>query len=287
MFKKLISCISSLLILSCSVVCFAGDNFNILDVGGTVGSSITGATITSSAISSSTGAFTTLTSSGLTGLGGATNSNTVLNVAATNPLSGTDQTGIISSIVGSSAATASITGMQVRGITAAASYTSTLVNSLRVIAPAAGAGSTITRALGIRVSMPTVGGTGNAAIADVVTFSGSWFIYQTVRGDSLFTGHHAFTGTAPGIGTGASDCGTTPVISGNDTTGIVTVGSGTNGGVCTLTFANSWTSRPVCMVQNETTANLARGTDATTLLFKITGTFVAGDTLSYHCFSPT
>lgn len=284
MFKKLLV-LTSLVVFSVSIQ--AGNNFNILDVGSVSGPSIDSATITNSPISGSTGAFTTLTSSGLVGLGGTTNSAAVLTVGATNPLSGADQTGVLSSIIGTSAATSSITGMQVRGITAAAAYTSTLVNSLRVIAPTAGAGSTITRALGLRVSIPTVGGTGNAAIADVVNYSGSWFIYQAIRGDSLFTGHHAFTGTAPTVGTGASDCGTSPAITGNDTTGIVTVGSGTNGGVCTLTFANSWTSRPVCMVQNETTANLARGTASSTTLFKITGTFVAGDTLSYICIGPT
>jgi hypothetical protein len=49
--------------------------------------------------------------------------------------------------------------------------------------------------------------------------------------------HVIYTGTAPGVATGAGDCGTSPSVAGNDSVGRVTVGSSTNGGKCTLTFS--------------------------------------------------
>src|SRR5207237_673773 len=48
-------------------------------------------------------------------------------------------------------------------------------------------------------------------------------------------GHQITTGTTPALGSGASDCGTSPSIGGNDSAGRVTVGSA-NGGSCTITF---------------------------------------------------
>jgi hypothetical protein len=96
------------------------------------------------------------------------------------------------------------------------------------------------------------------------------------------TGHIEFSGTAPSVASGATDCGTSPSISGNDNAGIVTVGSGVNGGKCTLTFANAWTNHAICNVSDETTGNLVRPV-ATTTTMAITGTLVAGDTLVYSC----
>jgi hypothetical protein len=95
--------------------------------------------------------------------------------------------------------------------------------------------------------------------------------------------HGYFTGTLPNIGAGATDCGTSPVIAGNDNVGRVTVGSGANGGKCTLTFHHSWTSTaPVCTVADQTTANLVRPVVSVSTL-AITGTLVPGDTLGYIC----
>ena len=72
-------------------------------------------------------------------------------------------------------------------------------------------------------------------------------------------GHQIMTGATPAIGSGASDCGTSPSIGGNDSAGRVTVGAG-NGGQCTITFATSWPNPPVCSAFNETTGNLVRPT---------------------------
>lgn len=96
-------------------------------------------------------------------------------------------------------------------------------------------------------------------------------------------GHQVFTGTAPAVGSGASDCGTAPVVAGNDSAGRVTVGSGANGGKCTITFAQSWPSPPVCTAFDETSGVLLRPTGATTALVALSGALTAGDVLSYSC----
>lgn len=95
--------------------------------------------------------------------------------------------------------------------------------------------------------------------------------------------HVTYSGSAsPSVASGALDCGTTPAIAGNDNLGRVTVGSSTNGGVCTLTFQTAWAHAPICQVFNETTANMLRPVVTTTTL-AITGTLLAGDSVSYRC----
>lgn len=97
-------------------------------------------------------------------------------------------------------------------------------------------------------------------------------------------GHLSFLGTVPAVATGAGDCGTSPAIVGNDSVGRITVGSSTNGGKCTVTFANAWTTNaPVCRASNETTSNLIRPASASTTTVAFTGTLTAGDVLSYSC----
>lgn len=98
------------------------------------------------------------------------------------------------------------------------------------------------------------------------------------------SGHIEYTGTStPSVATGATDCGTTPSIVGNDILGRVTVGSGLNGGKCTITFnSGSWVHTPICFTADEITANLVRPVPTQTTL-AITGTIVAGDTLVYQC----
>lgn len=91
-------------------------------------------------------------------------------------------------------------------------------------------------------------------------------------------------GTAPTITEGAADCGTSPSVVGTDTAGRVTVGSGANGGKCTVNFSSAYTTNaPICIVQNETTANLVRPANVTTAKVEITGTLLAGDSLVYNC----
>lgn len=97
--------------------------------------------------------------------------------------------------------------------------------------------------------------------------------------------HETSTGTAPVVSTGSGDCGTSPVIAGNDNTGRVTVGSSTNGGQCTVTFAVAWTNKPICTVANETSgARTVFPTPSTTaLVIKAASTLTAADSLVYSC----
>ena len=95
-------------------------------------------------------------------------------------------------------------------------------------------------------------------------------------------GHQIMTGATPTVGSGSSDCGTSPSIGGNDSAGRVTVGA-TNGGQCTITFATPWPNPPVCSAFDETTGNLVRPIATSTSSVALTGTLMAGDTLVYHC----
>ena len=58
--------------------------------------------------------------------------------------------------------------------------------------------------------------------------------------------HTEMTGPTPSMGT----CGTTPSISGNDSVGTITVGSGVVT-ACTMNFAQGWTAAPVCNVSTD------------------------------------
>ncbi len=84
----------------------------------------------------------------------------------------------------------------------------------------------------------------------------------------------------PTVAAGASGCGTSPAIAGNDTVGLVTVGSSTNGGQCTVTFTNPWVNAPVCPVFDQTASTLLTPIPSTTTL-EIKGGIVAGDKLQY------
>lgn len=102
------------------------------------------------------------------------------------------------------------------------------------------------------------------------------------------TGLFEFLGTTtPTVTAGAGDCGTSPIIAGNSQTGVVTVGSSTNGGVCTLTAMVAYSNIPHCFCTNRTSS--ARGCDAkglstTSISLNALITFTAGDVLDYGCF---
>jgi hypothetical protein len=95
-------------------------------------------------------------------------------------------------------------------------------------------------------------------------------------------GHQITTGATPVLGSGSSDCGTSPSIGGNDSAGRVTVGAA-NGGRCTITFASLWPNPPVCSAFDETNPTLVRPTAPSTASMVLTGAFTAGDVLAYSC----
>ena len=62
-------------------------------------------------------------------------------------------------------------------------------------------------------------------------------------------GHILTGGSTPTMGT----CGTSPSVVGNDTAGVITVGSGVVTS-CTLNFAKAWANPPVVIVSTNSTA---------------------------------
>ena len=115
------------------------------------------------------------------------------------------------------------------------------------------------------------------------TIATSTFVLAGSTNPGTFYIHVESTGAAPTLGSGAGDCGTNPTIVGNDLVGRITVGSGANGGVCTMTFVSPWSNAPVCTINDETTAILIRPASPTTTTVAFTGVIVAGDSLSYSC----
>jgi hypothetical protein len=95
-------------------------------------------------------------------------------------------------------------------------------------------------------------------------------------------GHQITTGATPALGSGSSDCGTSPSIGGNDSAGRVTVGAA-NGGRCTITFVSPWPNPPVCSAFDETSPTLVRPIATSTASMVLTGAFSAGDVLDYSC----
>jgi hypothetical protein len=95
-------------------------------------------------------------------------------------------------------------------------------------------------------------------------------------------GHQITTGATPALGSGSSDCGTSPSIGGNDSVGRVTVGAA-SGGRCTITFVSPWPNPPVCSAFDETNPILIRPIANSSASMVLTGTFAAGDVLDYSC----
>lgn len=87
-----------------------------------------------------------------------------------------------------------------------------------------------------------------------------------------------------------SSCGSSPTLyEGNNTNGIINVGTGASVTACTITFAGGFpvngTKVPVCMAQMSTTTGitLSASTTRTTLLISTSGS-VAASRINYQCF---
>jgi hypothetical protein len=117
-------------------------------------------------------------------------------------------------------------------------------------------------------------------------FDGSNFRIMSITPRSAsalgMLGHQITTGATPALGSGSSDCGTSPSIGGNDSVGRVTVGAA-SGGRCTITFVSPWPNPPVCSAFDETNPILIRPIANSTASTVLTGTFAAGDVLDYSC----
>lgn len=93
---------------------------------------------------------------------------------------------------------------------------------------------------------------------------------------------------APAVANGAGDCGTSPSFAAksDDYVGRLTVGSGANGGLCTVTFNSATDKNPVCSVLDETTkANQIDSIASSNKVVAFTAlvAITAGDVLTYQC----
>lgn len=96
------------------------------------------------------------------------------------------------------------------------------------------------------------------------------------------SGHVANSGSAATIGT----CGTSPTIVGNDTRGVITLGTGSPT-ACTVTFNSAFTTAPYCVVTpygGDTGAvRYWITTTTTTLVFNFSATPTASQKFHYNC----
>ena len=133
-----------------------------------------------------------------------------------------------------------------------------------------------------------VGSVADAAAGQVLTSGGVGVVpaYSATPVVTSVTGRLITSGTVTSVANvGADSCGTTAAtIAGTDNAGIVTVGA-TAGTQCRVTFSAAAATRRLCIVNNETTANLARTTYVSVTTTDFLGTFVAGYVLAYVCLA--
>lgn len=150
------------------------------------------------------GSFTTLASTGTTTLGDATTDTVTINgymgvggapnstigvYIQSSALTGNAQRGLISQPTGSSAATSQIVALQSAVATAAAAFTCTDVQGVRINNATKGAGSTITNLHGVYIADQTQG-TNNYGITSLVSSgTNKWNIYASGTADNYFAGN--------------------------------------------------------------------------------------------------
>jgi len=92
-------------------------------------------------------------------------------------------------------------------------------------------------------------------------------------------GHYKASGTSPAL----SSCGTSPSITGADSAGKITIGTGVTTS-CTVTFATTFAQTPACVVSGDNSAVGYAATTSTTVLTITSSADMAGDVISYICF---
>jgi hypothetical protein len=112
---------------------------------------------------------------------------------------------------------------------------------------------------------------------------------ETVGGTEVFSSHVANGGSAPSVALGPTACGTSPSISGSDLVGSVTIGTSPSGS-CVVSFATAWTNIPdTCSCNNNTSATRpCAALSISTTSFALAATtspFTGGDNIGYNCAS--
>jgi len=103
-------------------------------------------------------------------------------------LSGTTQEGLRSFVRSNSSATSRTLGLVALYETEATAYTTGVGVGIRIQTPTIGAGSTVTRNVGLLFQGVGTGGTNNAFISDNETFTSNWFLNSTSTNKSSLTG---------------------------------------------------------------------------------------------------
>jgi hypothetical protein len=89
-------------------------------------------------------------------------------------------------------------------------------------------------------------------------------------------------GIVSGGSTTVSSCGTSPVLTGNDSAGIVVPGAGTVTS-CTVTFSSAFVNVPICTAGDNTDFVLIRPSATNTTLTLTAQSSINGDSVSYIC----
>lgn len=90
-----------------------------------------------------------------------------------------------------------------------------------------------------------------------------------------------WTGVTPPV---LTSCGTTPAITGSDTAGIVTMGTGTPTG-CIITFAAAYTAIPYCVVSWIATPLASQSYVTAAASITLTQTATSSNKVQYICFA--
>jgi hypothetical protein len=132
---------------------------------------------------------------------------------------------------------------------------------------------------------PTIAA-GSSTFSSTVGITGTLTVASINAADdktTTFQGHIGVNGGDPTL----SSCGTSPTILGNDTAGIITVGT-TPATSCTVTFTNTFTAAPVCVLTGNYNSGepfffSAKSATAFTFTTSTGGDF-AGAEVNYICF---
>lgn len=112
-------------------------------------------------------------------------------------------------------------------------------------------------------------------------------VANTVAAVSTMTQYASSHLSSRGFIPSVSSCGTNPSVSGDDSDGIISTGSGTVT-ACTLTFAAAYTVAPVCVPSTSSTsvnASMSSAPSTTAVTFNLSATLTSGK-LYYHCTEP-
>lgn len=96
---------------------------------------------------------------------------------------------------------------------------------------------------------------------------------------SVTTPSHVVTGATPPV---LTSCGTSPSITGSDTAGIVTMGTGTPTG-CVITFATAYVTAPVCVVTWIATPLASQSYVTSNTAITLTQTATSSNKVQYMC----